>query len=456
MPETLTPSFETEESSSPSEPIKSTETTPPTKPDLKYDESRKEIIVLIDEGDEIVEKRHPFQEFLYGLREWGVKVSTSEWLDLQALLAAGEVQSLDELYIVSRAVLVKDAVHFPQFDTVFGQMFYGIKPPTDEDYYEEKKEPTAHEQKEKENIEEVVEATFLSSESVHGGEEATKDIKGSPNPADNGENKDNKGAEAGQAGSEGGGEDEGGEKKGKLKTRGRGGKEGHPSTRQTIEERRYDFLRKDRPLNYEQFGRALAKLRTIVQETTTTRTKQLDAYATVKSIAQHSGSPELLWKEEVEEKPSVVIMSDVGGTIDRFRPILEKLFSASKDFLEGVEIYYFHNVIYDNVWPQKDGSWGRHFIPIGDILKKDPSTKVIMVGDAWMANFEYNGTSAEVSFQHIKDRFDSVVWINPIPEKEQSKWDDSGTIAAIRNVFSMHDLTLAGIEKAVTELMREQ
>ena len=33
----------------------------------------------------------PFQKLMYGLREKGVRVSTSEWLDLQKLMDAGEV-----------------------------------------------------------------------------------------------------------------------------------------------------------------------------------------------------------------------------------------------------------------------------------------------------------------------------------------------------------------------------
>lgn len=561
MYEKLTPSFEpTDETARLNASAKTTETGIREEPDLRFDAERREIITYFEEGGEVAEKRHPFQEFMYGLRDEGVRVSTGEWLDLQTLLAAGEVESLDELYIVSRAVLVKDAIHFPQFDTVFGRLFYGIEPPKDdkeEDDYDnydehgdanneeekpgddeaekrenenqdgkakevkdkEKKEPESKEvkkseQKEKEDVDEVAEATSKTSEDVHGGDEATKDIKDSPNAADNGENPDNKGAEVGVAGSEGGGEGEGGKNKSKMGTKGEGGKNksgmggkgggtggegtedakekenegekendakshrggkgggkgkrkektagggvitggkgGYPSAREAVQERKFDYLKDDRTLGYEQFGRALSKLKTIIQETTSTRTRQLDPYGTVKSIAQHGGSPELLWKDEIEEKPNVVIMFDVGGSTDEFRPIMEKLFSASRDFLEGVEIYYFHNAIYGEVWPQKDGNWGEHFMPISEILKKDSNTKVILIGDAWMADNEYYDTPAEDSFGEIKDRFDSVVWINPIPEKEQNDMDNSGTIEAIRRVFPMYDLSLSGIEKAVRELM---
>ncbi len=62
------------------------------------------------------------------------------------------------------------------------------------------------EQNESEGVDEVAEATSLSSEDVHGGNEATKDIADSPNAADNGINPDNKGADEGIGGREGRGQ----------------------------------------------------------------------------------------------------------------------------------------------------------------------------------------------------------------------------------------------------------
>ena len=49
-------------------------------------------------------------------------------------------------------------------------------------------------QKEKEDIDEIYEVIMLMSEDVHGGNEATKDIENSPNPAESGENQQESGA----------------------------------------------------------------------------------------------------------------------------------------------------------------------------------------------------------------------------------------------------------------------
>jgi len=451
---------------------------------IKSGSERREVITLSNDEQE---ERHPFQEVLYRLRDEGVLVSTSEWLDLQTLLNAGEVQNLDELYIVSRAVLVKDVTDYQKFDNVFGEMFYGIEPPDtdveeEEDYYDdeyvggdsensdeggleqeaapedegsnEKDEKEVIksediEQKDKEEIEKVEEATSETSEDVHGGEEATKDIEDSPNPADEGKDRDNKGAKKGVEGKEG----------------------GYASAKERILERNYEEFMEDRSLSYEHFGRALSKLRGIVQETTSTRTRVLDAKATVQSISEHAGAPELLWKEEIEEKPDVVLMFDVGGSTDEFRPILEQLFTAAKDELQGLEIYYFHNAIYGEVWPQKDGNYGKNFVPLGEIMKRNPLTKVIIIGDAWMADYElldnplagWGGETIEqgydpkytgiYSFKELARTFENIVWVNPIPERDYKEWDMSGTIARIKEVFPMYDLTLQGLEGAVRDLM---
>ncbi len=218
-------------------------------------------------------------------------------------------------------------------------------------------------------------------------------------------------------------------------------------------------------MNYEQFGRVLSKLTAIIQEASEAPTGKLDAYATVKSIAENASIPKLVWQEEAEKKPKVVLMFDVGGSTDEFRPIMEKLFAAAKDYLDDVEVYYFHNAIYGDVWPQKDGNYGTRFIPLQEILKKEQDSRVIIVGDAWMAENELfddytdeNGRhfpSGIDSFEQLRITFDHVVWINPIREADHDKWDNSGTIAKIKKTFPMHDMTLRGLENAVRELMEE-
>jgi len=475
--------------------------------DFLYDPQKQEILIFSKtKSGETRETRHPFQEFLYALREEEIKASTSEWIDLQKALAEGEIQSIDDLYVVSRAVLVKDVTSYPKFDTVFGRMFYGVEPPEPktEDEYDEEPEEQAEDESEQQEEKEEAEEENLSQEIVepgfteehHGGEDVHKAIKNSKSSghegggepqqksekAGEGQKKEQEGKGQKLEQGEGDGEKkketgEGGEGKEERGTGGDKRKEkknkqgiikegkGGYSARERVVERRYDQYDKDQILNYEQFGRVLSKLTAIIQEATEVPTGKLDAHATVKSIAEHAGIPELVWREEAEKKPKLVLMFDVGGSTDEFRPIMEKLFAAAKDYLDDVEVYYFHNAIYGEIWPQKDGNYGRHFIPLQEILKKEQDSRVIIVGDAWMAEYElYQNPTDEQgnqlpsgidSFKQLRRTFDHVVWINPIREAEHNELDNSGTIAEIKNIFPMYELTLRGLENAVRELMEE-
>lgn len=497
MGEKFTPHFEGQEgfvTPEKPEPEKGPSEQPKAR-DFLYDPQKQEILIYTkSEGVETKEKRHPFQEFLYALREEGVPASTSEWIDLQKALAEGEIQSVDDLYIVSRAVLIKDITNYPKFDTVFGRMFYGVEPPTEEPKEEQEEreiEPEATEEEQQEEREkaeeenlsqEIVEPGF--TEEHHGGEDVHKAIEDSKSSEHEGGGKPQQKSEKAEKGQkkeqEGKGQKleqgEGGEGKEKKETGGGKRKEkkkkgiikegkGGYSARERVVERRYDQYDKDQILNYEQFGRVLSKLTAIIQEASEVPTGKLDAQATVKSIAEHAGIPELVWREETEKKPKVILMFDVGGSTDDFRPIMEKLFAAAKDYLDDVEVYYFHNAIYGYVWPQKDGNYGKNFIPLPEILKKEQDSRVIIVGDAWMAENElYNDYTDEQgryfpsgidSFKQLRRNFDHVVWINPIREAEHDEWDDSGTIAEIKKVFNMHDMTLRGLENAVRELMED-
>lgn len=429
--------------------------------DFLYDPQSQEVLIFsTGKSGEVRETRHPFQKFLYALRKEEIKASTSEWIDLQRALAEGEVQSIDDLYFVSRAVLVKDVTSYPKFDEVFYNVF--VRDIEIEETYE-------LEEAEEENLsQEIVEPGF--TEEHHGGEDVHKAIEDSKSSGHEGDEKPQQKSEQADDGQkkeqEGNGQKleqsgSGGEKKkqqGIIKE----GKGGY-SARERVAERRYDQYDKDQSLNYEQFGRVLSKLTAIIQEASEAPTGKLDTHATVRSIAEHAGIPELVWREETEKKPTVILMFDVGGSTDEFRPIMEKLFAAAKDYLDDVEVYYFHNAIYGNVWPQKDGNYGIHFIPLQEILKKEPDSRIIIVGDAWMAENELyddytdeNGRhfpSGVDSFEQLRRTFDHVAWINPIREANHDGWDDSGTIAEIKKVFSMHDMTLRGLENAVRELM---
>lgn len=236
----------------------------------------------------------------------------------------------------------------------------------------------------------------------------------------------------------------------------------------------HDKFDKDRIVDYQVFSQILSKLRSIIDERTTTPTKSIDGKATVKSIAKSGGLPNIVYKEVVEENPKLVVLVDVGGSVDAYRDITLKLIKGATkgSDLDDVQVYYFHNAIYGYVWPETDGNWCKNEIPLESVISHTDNTKMIILGDAWMADHEYWGKGGfydegpknpkipyregEESFHMIKQALDeNVVWVNPLTEEERERDDNSGTIEAIEKVFPMYELTYRGLEGAVSELMKE-
>ena len=69
-----------------------------------------------------------FTNFYYILRNKGVPVSVTEWVAFIEALYEGHFQSsLNNLYYVGRAFLVKSEAYYDQFDLAFQEYFGGIK-----------------------------------------------------------------------------------------------------------------------------------------------------------------------------------------------------------------------------------------------------------------------------------------------------------------------------------------
>jgi uncharacterized protein with von Willebrand factor type A (vWA) domain len=89
----------------------------------------------------------------------------------------------------------------------------------------------------------------------------------------------------------------------------------------------------------------------------------------------------------------------------------------------------------------------------------------VIVGDGCMAPselvmpggaidfFEDNAEPGHVWLRRLAGHFTHTAWLNPIPA---SWWDavhGAQTLAAIRTIFPMHELSLDGLDAAVAELM---
>ncbi len=190
---------------------------------------------------------------------------------------------------------------------------------------------------------------------------------------------------------------------------------------------------------------------------------ELDLDSTIRNTAR-KGYLDIEMRPEKRNAVSVLLLLDVGGSMDPYVRIMEELFSAAKSEIKNLEYYYFHNCPYEGLWKDNRRRMNNR-IPTWDVLNKYPSDyKVIVVGDATMSPYEitYAGGSVEhwneepggLWIQRFVQRYPNMVWLNPVKE---GAWDFTGSIKLIRELIGGHrmfELTLGGLDEAMKELSR--
>jgi hypothetical protein len=157
----------------------------------------------------------------------------------------------------------------------------------------------------------------------------------------------------------------------------------------------------------------------------------------------------------------VVLMIDNGGwSMDPYVHVVQTLFDYARSQFKDVKTYFFHNTIYDTLW--EDPSRYRKPIRVDDFARKDPDTRLILVGDASMAPYELmardgsiyvherSGLASIDRLKFLADTFPNNVWLNPVSER---MWPYTRSINAISQIFPMFELSIDGLEQAVTHLM---
>ena len=191
--------------------------------------------------------------------------------------------------------------------------------------------------------------------------------------------------------------------------------------------------------------------------------EELDLDTTIRNTAKQ-GYLDIEMRPERRNTVNVLLLLDVGGSMDPHVRVLEELFSAARAEIKNLEYFYFHNCPYDGLWKDNRRRYDER-IPTWDVLHKYPSDyKVIIVGDATMSPYEitYAGGSVEhwneeaggIWLQRFVETYPSLAWINPVKE---GAWDYTGSIQLIREIIGpqrMFELTLAGLEEAMKELGR--
>ena len=226
------------------------------------------------------------------------------------------------------------------------------------------------------------------------------------------------------------------------------------------EKREYKDLDDRVTVNSRNLKIALKRLRKLVREGFC---DEFDLENTISSTAKNSGILDVKYRPERANKVRILLLIDIGGSMNEHAERSEQLFSAVKSEFKSLDCFYFHNCIYERVWTINKRRYD-NFVNTNDILRKyNNKTKVIIVGDALMSPYEitYPGGSVEhwneypgsVWLEKLKNSFEKIIWLNP---EEKNNWLYSQSTVIIKKLFEnkMYQMNIKDIESAMKELSK--
>jgi uncharacterized protein len=225
--------------------------------------------------------------------------------------------------------------------------------------------------------------------------------------------------------------------------------------------RRFRPYRSDLVLDVRQVEVALRKLRTFQRQG---QPLELDLDASVVETGKNAGELEIVLRPPLKSNVRVVLLMDVGGSMDPYSQAVSLLFSAAKraSNIRALKTYYFHNCIYGHVYETESF---REAVPLTRLFEETGEEwRLVVVGDAAMHPGELYGSGDFAAYDGVlsagsrktgldwlnalRERYRRAVWLNPDPPQY---WR-AGTAEVIAEVFSMHQLTLDGLSEAVKKL----
>ena len=393
-----------------------------------------------------------FVKFFYTLKEVGIPVSPTAFLTLQKALYNGMVAGLDDFYTCARAILVKSERYFDLYDQVFAHHFEGVPLPEDAGFEIDEIARGLLDEWLK-NPKMVADALGIDEEKLNkmSPEELIEYFKERLKDQDG--RHDGGGKWIGTGGYSPVGHS--GHHPGGMRV---GGMSQNKSAVKVANERRYKDYSTAGPLTQANIGEALKRLRNLVPAGPKDK---VNVDETIRETLRNAGEIELVFDRALKDRLKVILAIDNGGwSMDPHIDIVQTLFDYARAQFKEVKTYFFHNTIYDYVW--EDSARYKKPKKIVEFTRNDPETRLVIVGDASMAPYELMAHDGSI---HISERsgrpsieqlrflaqtFPHCIWLNPVPE---SMWGYTHTIMTINTIFPMFELSLDGLEKAVTKLM---
>ena len=400
-------------------------------------------------------------DFFYTLRAARLPVSVKEFLTLLEALQLGVVgpktppsaegdgpsgYGIDDFYFLSRATLVKDEKHYDKFDRAFSAYFKGVELLTDltkdiplewlRQTLELKLSPEEKAAIEKMGWNELMETLRKRLEEQKERHEGGSKWIGTSGTSPFGHGGTNpQGIRIGGAGR-------------------------NKSAVKVWEQRAYRDYDDTQELGTRNIKVALRRLRKFAREG---HVEELDLPDTIRATAANAGYLDIKMVPERHNNVKVLLLMDVGGTMDEHIARVEELFSAAKAEFKHLEFYYFHNCVYDFVWKNNRRRYAEKF-PTWDIIRKyNKDYKLIFIGDATMSPYEilqpggsveYNNEEAGAEWLgRLTNAYPKFAWINPEP---QGVWQYRQSISIVQQLMGqrMFPMTLRGLEEAMRLLSK--
>lgn len=391
-----------------------------------------------------------FVPFLYELRRRKVPVGAQEAVALAEALGKGLHQSsLDGFYHVARAILIHNETHLDAFDEAFGAHFKGIEVEAKALHKElldwladavaqqgglSEEERRLLEKLDPEELRRMFEERLREQTERHDGGNRWIGTGGT--------------SPFGHSGAAREGIRVGGQSKNR-------------SAIQVADARLYKGYRSDLTLDIRQMAVALRKLRAFAREGAE---DELDLEGTIAATSANAGELELKLRPPRRSNTRVILMMDIGGSMDPYAHLVSRLFTAASKATHFKELrtYYFHNCVYGEVYKTENF---RDPVRLSDLFHEcGKHYKLVMVGDALMAPYELlarggslaygeeNRVEGLVWLTRLTEHFERHVWLNPEP---RGGWHGN-TIEMVRRIFPMFALTLDGLSEAVGHLVKAQ
>jgi uncharacterized protein len=393
-----------------------------------------------------------FVDFFYQLKNAGIPVSPTSFLTLQKAMDMGLINSVDAFYTAARAILIKSERHFDRYDQVFAHRFQDAQMPEYEGLVLDEitrallegwlEDPVSLAAALEMDVSDIIDLT--PEELIEYFKKRLEDQKGRH--------------EGGRTWIGTGGTSPVGHSGYHPEGMRVGGVSRNKSAVKVALERRYKDYSRRGLLTQDMMGEALKRLRNMVP---VGPKDKIDIDETIYQTTKNGGEIDIVFSRRLKDRIKVILAVDNGGwSMDPYIPVVQTLFDYARDQFKDLKTYFFHNTVYDFLW--EDPARVSRPFKVEEFSAFDPQTRLIMVGDGSMAPYELMAADGSIhveersgrpSIEQLKflaETFPHCVWLNPVSAQE---WNRTTTITTIRQIFPMFELTLDGLESAVTCLM---